>query len=322
MSQELTTIDDFKVQLYSDKAQGNFREFLPNGPEGDKLLKRFTAVTIRAVQEDPDLLDADRHSLLMACQRASQDRLLPDKREGAFVVYNTKTKIDGKDVWIKKVQWQPMIQGIRKRLAKAGFHMAAEVYYEKDEFSFELGDSPQIIHRPYLQGDRGPMKGAYAIATNLETGEKYREHMNLVQLEQVRSKSKRPNAGPWKDFPEEMHRKSPAKRLLKYLPLDETDIFDMIDRDNEQFDMNKPAGPSQTARDVQEAVRSANEPIEGELEEPKPEPKPEPEKRPNVRKARTPDEIQEAQAEIDMQEAPAEEEPPPMTDEEVDPLGF
>jgi recombination protein RecT len=281
MTQELTTTDKFKLQIEGPQVQSEFGKFI----HSDKMMKRFTAVAIRVVQEKPDLLDADRKSLFIACSRAAQDGLMPDGRESALVVYKTKEMIKGKEVWVPKVQYQPMIQGIRKRLAKAGFHMAAEVYYENDKFLYELGDTPGITHIPFLEGDRGKLKGAYAIATDLNTGEKYREHMNLTQLEQVRAKSKRPNAGAWKDFPDEMHRKSPAKRLLKYIPLVETDIFDMIDRDNEQFDMNKKPEPSSVAQEVQEEIRNA--PIQGEVVEP-------PEERSNVRQARSPEEIQQA----------------------------
>ena len=262
MNQELTVTDRFKQQIEGPAVQEEFSKFI----QSDSMQRRFTAVAIRVVTEKPELLDADRKSLFLACQRAAQDGLMPDGRESALVVYNTKVKIDGKDTWVPHVQYQPMIQGIRKRLAKAGFHMAAEVYYERDTFSFELGDNPRIIHIPYLEGDRGKLKGAYAIATEIETGEKYREHMNLTQLETIRAKSKRPNAGAWKDFPDEMHRKSPAKRLLKYLPLTETDIFDMIDRDNTQFDMDKKPEPSPIAKEVQAEIKDT-EVLQGEIVE-------------------------------------------------------
>jgi recombination protein RecT len=320
MNQTLTVIDTFKQQIHSPSVQQSIEEFLPSS----EMQRRFTAVTIRAVQENPDLLAADRKSLFIACQRAAQDGLMPDGREGAFVIYKTKATVGGKEVWIKKVQYQPMIQGIRKKLAKNGFHLAAEVYYEKDEFSYEKGDTPCIMHKPYLEGDAGPMKGAYAIATDIETGEKYREHMSLVQLEQVRATSKNPNGGGWKSFPDEMHRKSPAKRLLKYLPLAETDIFDIIARDNEQFDLDKPTGPSQAAKDVQEAIRPKTEPvaepepIQGEVMEPE---KPAPVKKKVAKK------VVQAKAEI-PEEPPVEvPEPEPMPEpepapDETDPLGF
>ena len=37
---------------------------------------------------------------------------LPNGKEAALVVYNTKVKRNGTDVWIKAVQYMPMIAGI------------------------------------------------------------------------------------------------------------------------------------------------------------------------------------------------------------------
>ena len=104
MNQQLSIVEQFKTTLYGDAVQSGFGAVLPDDVDSE----RFTAVVIRAVQEDPDLLAADRKSLFLSCQRAAQDGLIPDKREGALVVYSTKVN----DQWIKKVQWQPMIGGI------------------------------------------------------------------------------------------------------------------------------------------------------------------------------------------------------------------
>lgn len=317
MSTQLTQIDSFKQQMSSTQVQSTLREFLPN----DVMMKRFTAVTIRVVQEKPELLDADRKSLFLACQRAAQDGLMPDGRESAMVVYNTNVGTRDQPKWEKKIQYQPMIQGIRKRLAKAGWSMAAEIVYKNDVFSYELGDNPLIVHRPKLDGARGPMVGAYAIATFLETGEKYREYMAAEQLEKVRAASKNSNGGAWAAFPDEMHRKTPAKRLLKYLPLDEDDIFDMISRDNEQFDFADKAGPSETAQNVQAAVRAASKAPEP------PEPPAETERsEPSGRSEAVEGELLEDEKPKKRTLRKAAPEPGPEPDEsegdDTDPLGF
>jgi hypothetical protein len=91
-----------------------------------------------------------------------------------------------------------------------------------------------------------------------------------------------------------MYRKTVAKRLRKYLPISDDSLLDLIDRDNEQFDLDQRPQPSQAAREVQAAVRAGNgEVIEGEVvevEKPKnktirrraaePEPQPEPQPEP------------------------------------------
>jgi recombination protein RecT len=55
-------------------------------------VEKFTRVAMTAIQQDQNLLLADRTSLFGACMKAAQDGLIPDGREAAFVVYNKKVK--------------------------------------------------------------------------------------------------------------------------------------------------------------------------------------------------------------------------------------
>lgn len=260
MSNELEVKRDFITQFEGVKSQQALRQYFDQDDTGQK---RFTQVVVRAVQEQPDLLIADRTSLFLACQTAAQDGLLPDRRDGALVVYNTKKG----DRWVKQVQWQPMIGGLRKKLANHGFSLRAEIVYENDDFAYEMGDDPKIVHRPKVFGDRGNIVGAYAIATD-QDGNKFRDTMTVEELEKVRASSKNPKGGAWESWTTEMYRKTVAKRLFKQLPLISTELSELIDRDNEQFnDMGKPAGVSSVAQAVQATVRKENakEPLEGEV---------------------------------------------------------
>ena len=259
MSQALEVKRDFIAQFEGPKSQQALRQYFDKDDTGQK---RFTQVVVRAVQEQPDLLLADRTSLFLACQTAAQDGLLPDRKDGALVVYNTKKG----DRWVKQVQWQPMIGGLRKKLANHGFSLRAEIVYENDDFAYEMGDDPKIVHRPKVFGDRGNIVGAYAIATD-QDGNKYRDTMTLEDLEKVRASSRNANSGPWEQWTTEMYRKTVAKRLFKQLPLISTELSELIDRDNEQYvELGKPAGVSSVAQAVQQTVREeAKEPLEGEV---------------------------------------------------------
>lgn len=191
--------------------------------------ERFRRIVVTAINQTPDLLRADRRSLFNACIRAANDGLLPDGREGALVVFNTKEKIDGKDVWIKKVQWMPMIQGILKRarntaeLASAASH----VVYEHDRFTYRLGDDESLEHEPLLTGARGNPIGAYAIA-KLKDGTVQREFMTAAEINEVRAVSKSKDGPAWGRWWGEMARKTVARRLFKWLPTSSelTSIFD------------------------------------------------------------------------------------------------
>ena len=257
-----TAIETFNQGFAGERNQDTLKKYLAN----EDLQDRFTAVVTRAVQENPDLLQADRKSLFYACQRAAQDKLMPDGREGFLSIFNTNAGTKQAPNWIKKVQWQPMIYGLRKILGNYGYYLDAELVYENDTFEHHKGDNPHILHIPTRLGqDKGEMIGAYAIATEKATGQKHHETMDCADLEQVHMASKNPDGNVWKNWAGEMHRKAPAKRLFKRLPLPD-DFVRLIDRDNEQFDMNKAPAVSSVAKQVQEHVRLAAPSQDAQLE--------------------------------------------------------
>jgi recombination protein RecT len=234
-TQALTTADDQPRRL---APQAQVRKDLTD--MGDQLkmalpshvsVEKFQRVAMTAIQSDPDLLLADRRSLFGAITKAAQDGLLPDKREGALVIFTNKIKgKDGaRDEYVKAVQWMPMVAGILKKVRQSGeiSGISAHVVYEADDFVHRLGDDESIEHNPPALGaPRGKPVGAYAVAT-LRDGFKIREVMDLAQIERVRAVSKTGQYGPWKDWWDEMARKTVIRRLSKRLPMS-TDIESVI----------------------------------------------------------------------------------------------
>ena len=220
-----------------ERQKPEFELVLPPGVTVD----RFVRTIMTAVQADPDLMDADRKSLLQSAMQAAQDGLLPDKREGAFVIYKTKVKIDNREEWIKKVQWMPMIRGIIKTARKGGeiSTLSARVVYENDVFEYILGDEERITHEPTLK-DRGKMIACYAIA-KMNDSEREREVMSAEDVMAVKGASKS-STGPWTGpFESEMWRKTVIRRLLKRLPMS-TELERIISRDDSQYDFKDNIG--------------------------------------------------------------------------------
>lgn len=238
---EMTPVEVLRAQM--EKQKPEFDLVLPPGVTVD----RFVRTIMTAVQADPDLMEADRKSLLQAAMQAAQDGLLPDKREGAFVIYNTKVKADGKEIWIKMVQWMPMIRGIIKKAREGGEigALSARVVYEHDEFEYVLGDAERIEHKPTM-GSRGKLIACYAIA-KMKDGEFEREVMTAEDVTAVRSAS-RSKTGPWSGpFESEMWRKTVIRRLLKRLPM--TPILEqIINRDESHYDFKDQRGINWQAR--------------------------------------------------------------------------
>lgn len=225
-----------EVRMDVDKMEGQFSAALP----AHIPVERFKRVVMTAIGGNPDLLNADRASLFESSLKAAQDGLLPDGRDGALVVYNVKVKgKDGeRDRYIKKVQWMPMIAGILKKVRNSGelVSIGAHVAYEKDSFFWRQGDDEQIEHTPYIDGDRGKPRLAYAIAKTKDGGI-YREVMTFAEIEQVRAVSRAKDSGPWTQWWGEMARKTVLRRLAKRLPMS-SDLDDLIRRDDALYDFD------------------------------------------------------------------------------------
>lgn len=234
-----------EIRHQLDAMEGQFRAALP----AHIPVERFMRVVMTAIQQDPDLMLVERRSLWNAAIRAAQDGLLPDKREGAMVIFNNKVKNgEGRDVWVKQAQWMPMIAGIRKKVRNSGeiATWEVQVVHQNDAFEFELGDEPYIKHRPHLDGDPGPVIAAYSVAT-LKSGEKSREVMTRAEIEKARAISRAKDSGPWVNWYEEMCRKTVARRHSKVLPMS-TDLDDLIRRDDALYDFEGAREEAQQER--------------------------------------------------------------------------
>lgn len=224
-----------KMQMVVDViGKTDFRDRLAAALPPNVDPSRFQRVVLTAIQQKPELVDANRESLYLAALKAASDGLLPDGREGAFVEYNVKVSRNP-DKWEKRVQWMPMVAGVIKRLATAGINIDAQLVHEADDFDQILGDDAAIHHKaPKLGTSRGEILGVYAIA-RLPNGMVMREVMDLESIEQVRSVSKDPD-GIWKKWYGEMARKSVIRRLAKRLPILDPKLADTIQRDDELYD--------------------------------------------------------------------------------------
>lgn len=202
--------------------------------------EQFKATLVRAAMSDPNLLLADRVSFFEAALAASIDGLMPDKKEGAMVVYNTKIKGQNgqKDIWIKKVQWLPMIRGIFTKVYNTGLVKSAtvNVVYGGDQFRAWTDDEGEhLFHEEAEEQNRQIIRRFYAQVV-MKDGGVFVETMRLVDIEKVKATSKSSETGPWVDWFEEMAKKTVFKRLAKRLPISR-EIAQVLDRDNFLYDL-------------------------------------------------------------------------------------
>ena len=211
-------------------------------------VERFKSVVAWAVMADPALLGADRVSLFEACLAAANDGLLPDKREGALVIYNTKVKEGSKEFWIQKVQWLPMVRGVITKVYNTGKvkSVSMDLVYGGDAWRYWKDDQGEHYqHEPAEDRDKSIIRRVYAavVMKDSEGGGVFAEPMDMEEIEKVRKASKTPDRGPWKDWWEEMAKKTPMRRLAKRLPI-AREIGQVLERDNFLYDVEPGAATS------------------------------------------------------------------------------
>lgn len=211
-------------------------------------VEKFQRVLMAAVKADPELLRADRRSLLNACEKCAIDGLIPDKREAALVVFKRNYK-DGQGAWQQalEVAYMPMVYGLRKKILQSGeiTDITCKVVYraevEQGAFIYEEGTERMLRHRPLLEMSReqttdDQIVAAYSMAT-YKDGSKSYEVMRRFEIDEVRECSQtgatkdkkgnpRKSSGPWVDWFGEQAKKTVMRRHSKSLPMS-SDIVDV-----------------------------------------------------------------------------------------------
>lgn len=218
---------------------------IPSTPDMPRE-KMFSAAVI-AVTKTPDLLYADRASLFQSIRQCASDGLMPDGREAHLQIYNTKVKIDGVDKWIKKVQYNPMVWGITKRVLNSGkiVNFWAEVICEGEAYSVVYDNGcrqPKHVYDPMVRSDK--IIGAYAVAVN-KSGLIELETMDERDLAKVKAAAKTTKV--WDMWEAEKSKVAVMRRLAKRLPLASEDKEMILGNDT---DFAKLVGmfPNEAAR--------------------------------------------------------------------------
>lgn len=232
-SKQLQPVDEVRGAL--TKMGDQFKAALPPHISKEKFLR----VAMTALQNAPSLIECDRHSLYGAFIRAAQDGLLPDGREGAIVPFKGRA------------QWIPMVGGILKKIRNSGelADLTVHLVREGEPFRYWVDETGKHLHHEpqVMGGDRGKPIGVYATLKTKDGG-LYMDFMSAEEVEKVRQISKtkdRPDS-PWSQWPDEMWKKSVLRRLSKVAPMS-TDIVDMVQRDDDMYELNKPVQPQVTS---------------------------------------------------------------------------
>jgi recombination protein RecT len=186
--------------------------------------ERFISSVMTAVQLNPDLLACERRSLWLACMRAAQDGLLPDGKDAAIVAYK------------QKAQYLPMYQGLLRKFRNSGQFkwITAGVVYEGEVFEHWIDENGEHFkHVPSNDNPDRKVRRVYSLATTKDGGV-FIADLSLADINKRRamSRASRDDA-PWKQWPDEMMKKTALRVLSKLLP-QSSDIDIFLQRDEQE----------------------------------------------------------------------------------------
>lgn len=178
--------------------------------------ERFTRMALSALNTTPKLKECTQMSFLAALMNAAQLGLEPNTPLGqAYLIpYNNRGTMEcqfqiGYKGLIDLSYRNPQMQSI-----------SAQTVYENDEFEYELGLNPKLVHRPVLQ-DRGEVKLFYGLykLTNGGFGFDVMSKYDMDEYAKGYSKTFDSSYSPWRSNYIGMALKTVIKRALKYAPL-------------------------------------------------------------------------------------------------------
>lgn len=193
--------------------------------------ERFEAVTIQAIAKNPQLMEADPSSVVMAVLEAAQLGLEPTGSLSRAWLVTYRSKESPRPLAQLMIGYQGLVD-LARRSGEVE-KVWARVVYNGDEFTVEYGSTERIIHHPRLGAtDPASITHVYAIAL-LKGGQQMFEVMTRDEVERVRARSRAANSGPWVTDTGEMYKKTVVRRLAKSLPLT-AEAREAIARDDER----------------------------------------------------------------------------------------
>jgi len=213
----------------------------------------FGNAAIIAFQTNPQLRQCSPESVFTALRHLAGMGLVPDGREAAIVVYNSR---DG-----KIAQAQPMVSGLRKVARNSGqiAQIFDDVVYEGETIIIQIEAGRRVWNHVNEDGHPinamtrgGKIIGAYAAAV-LKDGSSEFEPMSLAQIEKRRRSS--PNqkgekpTGVWGDWYEEMARKTAVRALCRRLPMSSEDYNRIVQDPTFQEVEAKDVTPQETTHE-------------------------------------------------------------------------
>lgn len=191
-----------------ERQKQEIQRALPSGMDSD----RFARIALTTLKQNPRLIECHPTSIIASLMLCAQLGLEPGPLQHCYIV-----------PYKGEAQFQLGYRGILRLARESGFlkDLAVRTVYVDDEFSYELGTDPRIVHKPGespLRNDARTVRCYYGVAEFRPDG-RYFEVVSPGEIERHRQMSKMPNGMAWKDNYEAMAHKTVVRIMEPYLPL-------------------------------------------------------------------------------------------------------
>lgn len=216
------TLKDF---LSSPEVQSRLAQVANKAITAEEL----TRLALMAASRQPDLAKCSPNSILRSLMDASALGVKPGGTLGRGYLVPRMNKKTGELECSFDPGWRGLVD-IARRSGQI-ISIDAKPVYQNDYFEIEFGTDAKLKHKPILEGERGKIIAAYAVA-KFKDGSYQVEVLTAQDLKKIREVS-RAKFGPWIDWEDEMSRKSAVRRLCKYLPF-EKDLEKALELDSDE----------------------------------------------------------------------------------------
>jgi len=215
-----TEESDLKKDIYLDK--GLFTALFGNN---EQQAVRFMAEAFAAIRKNPDLMQADRRTLVLALGEAAVLDLSPDPILGECYLIPRWNK----DFGCKVVDFQTGYKGLIKLMHRGSSPIdwiVPEVVRRGEHFRNIRGTDPKIEHEVPLEGeidetDDGII-GAYCAVMLRGSTRPITRVVRRSKIVEAAERSGDPRnktwSNVWRNFFEEMAMKTAVRRVAKYVP--------------------------------------------------------------------------------------------------------
>lgn len=203
-----TALDYLNSNAFTEQLQKALPKFLDTD--------HFVRSAISEFRLNPALKECSVPSVLGYFMQAAMCGLEPASTLGQCYPVPFNNKKTGQ----KEVQFILGYRGMMSIARRSGdlALIEAHIVHEKDDFSLSYGLTPDIEHKPFIDGDPGAVRGAYCVVWFKDGNCQYR-FMPKSEIDKHRARSKASSYGPWVTDYEEMCLKTVFRSMFKWLPI-------------------------------------------------------------------------------------------------------